>query len=147
MLPKRSGRVDEEQRGVQRDGEGGREMGRRAAHRTRDTCQLRSPDTQRLLNYDRAKLVSIKVINFEFNNSRGSVDTLEQFSSRLPVSLSLSLPAKERRASLAAAPVAKLKRTGAHVRLRATRYGRTVSVHAIKLPAALDKLQRPGIRH
>lgn len=34
-----------------------------------DTCQLRPPDTQRLLNYDRAKLVSIKVINFEFNNS------------------------------------------------------------------------------
>lgn len=34
-----------------------------------DTCQLRPLDTQRRLNYDRAKLVSIKAINFEFNNS------------------------------------------------------------------------------
>lgn len=36
-----------------------------------DTCHVRAPDTQRPLNYDRAKLVSIKVINFEFNNRPG----------------------------------------------------------------------------
>lgn len=61
-----------------------------------DTCQLRPPDTQRLLNYDRAKLVSIKVINFEFNNSpareegtgrekeRERVDTFERFPAAPP---------------------------------------------------------------
>lgn len=47
-----------------------------------DTCQLRPPDTQRLLNYDRAKLVSIKVINFGFNNSPASGYTRPLLSAR-----------------------------------------------------------------
>jgi len=63
MPPKRS-EVDEEQQDVTRMRESMTIEG--------DTCQLRPPDTQRRLNYDRAKLVSIKAINFEFNNSPGA---------------------------------------------------------------------------
>lgn len=58
-MPSRRSEVDEEEQDVTRTRE----------NIEGDACQLRPPDTQRRLNYDRAKLVSIKAINFEFNNS------------------------------------------------------------------------------
>lgn len=94
-----------------------------------DTCQLRPPDTQRRLNYDRAKLVSIKAINFEFNNSlraRGYTRAVLCQS-----------PAKESYSS-----GSKLTHSRARARLRAARYRYSVvcitctRIHAIKLPAA-----------